>query len=174
VTPELRPITLRQANALVAAHHRHAPQVRGCICCVGLAVGAEYVGAAIVSRPVARGHQDGYTAEVSRLVVADGIPNGCSQLYGAAWRAARALGYRRLITYTLTSESGVSLRASGWQRDGESTRAMTGNGWDNPARPRAAGQRLPRLRWVKLVDPSQHAGSIEREHARATQEGNGT
>ncbi len=40
--------------------------------------------------------------------------NVCSFLYGAAARAAAAMGYNRIITYTLDSENGASLRASGW------------------------------------------------------------
>lgn len=147
----LRPVTLKAANALVQDHHRHSPQVRGCVCCVGLDQDGELVGAAIIGRPNARALQDGYTAEVTRLVVIDGIPNGCSQLYGAAWRAVVALGYRRLFTYTLTTEPGTSLRATGWTHDGISTRGATSTGWDSPKRRRAPGAQLPRHRWVKVA-----------------------
>lgn len=67
----------------------------------------------MAGRPVARGLDDGHTIEVVRLAT-DGTPNACSMLYGACWRAARALGYVRGVTYTQTDESGASLRASGW------------------------------------------------------------
>lgn len=69
----------------------------------------------MVGRPVARHYDDGWTAEVNRSCVLDGVPNANSMLYGAAWRAAKAMGYRRLITYTQDGESGASLRGAGWR-----------------------------------------------------------
>ncbi len=92
----------------------------GCVC-----------GVAIVGRPVARLSCDDYTCEVTRLCTL-GHQNTSSMLYGAAWRAARALGYRRLITYTLPEEGGVSLRASGFKLIGEAG----GGTWSRKARPR--------------------------------------
>lgn len=90
-------------------------------------------GVAIVGRPVARLLDNGWTLEVNR-VCTDGARNACSMLYGAAWRAAKALGFRRLITYTLPEEGGASLRASGWYCVGE----RGGGTWDRPnnSRPR--------------------------------------
>jgi hypothetical protein len=82
--------------------------------CLGIAAGPQLVGVATVGRPVARQYDDGYTLEVNRTCT-DGTPNANSMLYGAAWRAAKALGYRRLITYTQDGESGTSLRAAGWR-----------------------------------------------------------
>lgn len=75
-------------------------------------------GVAMVGRPVARYFDDGLTLEVNRCCT-DGTKNACSMLYGYAWRAARGLGYKRLVTYTRQSENGASLRASGWHCDGE-------------------------------------------------------
>ena len=72
---------------------------------------------------------DGATIEVTR-VATDGCPNACSALYGAAWRAAKALGYERLGTYTLASEPGTSLRAAGWQQ----VRMVRGRSWSAPSR----------------------------------------
>lgn len=128
----LVPMTIRDACAFVTQHHRHhrAPGSLS-LFAVGVAEGDEVVGAAIVGRPVARMSCDGWTAEVTRLATT-GHPNACSKLYGACWRAARALGYRKLITYTLASEPGTSLRAAGWRCIGE-----TGGGsWHREARPR--------------------------------------
>lgn len=71
----------------------------------------------MVGRPVSRYLDDGMTLEVNR-VCTDGTKNACSILYSSAWRAAKALGYKRIFTYTLKSESGASLRAAGWQCDG--------------------------------------------------------
>ena len=109
---DLQPITLREANAFVAQHHRHHPPARGCVCAVAVNDGTAVRGVAIVGRPKARMLQDGFTAEVVR-VATDGAHNACSMLYGACWRACRALGYRRLVTYTLPEEGGGSLRAAG-------------------------------------------------------------
>jgi hypothetical protein len=108
------PVTFRQACAFVAVHHRHHPPPRGCRFCLGVATDDRLVGAAMVGRPVARHFDDGRTLEVNRTCT-DGTANANSALYGAAWRAAKALGYRRLITYTQAGESGVSLGAAGWR-----------------------------------------------------------
>ena len=86
---------------------------------------------AIVGRPVARRLDDGLTLEVNRLAT-DGTPNACSCLYGAAWRVARELGYRRLVTYILASESRTSLKAACWTCVGEAG----GGSWSVPTRPR--------------------------------------
>lgn len=100
----LLPCTLTDAAAFVRQHHRHHRPPQGGLFAV--AVGDDVVrGVAIVGRPVARGLQDGWTAEVTRLAT-DGTRNACSMLYGACWRAARSLGWRRLVTYTLPSEGG--------------------------------------------------------------------
>ena len=137
------PITLREANAFVEQIHRHHGAARGCLFCLGIEVGGLIVGVAIVGRPVARMIQDGYTAEVTRLAT-DGTRNACSKLYAAAWRAARAIGYRRLITYTLPEEGGASLRAAGWRLVGEA-----GDGsWDRRDRPRVdTHPTQEKLRW---------------------------
>ncbi len=113
----LVPLTLRQANQLVQAVHRHHAPARGCCFVVGVADEAMLVGAAIVGRPVGRGSQDGATCEVTRLAT-NGYRNACSILYAAAARASAALGYERIQTYILASEPGTSLRAAGWRLDG--------------------------------------------------------
>lgn len=113
------PMSLRVANAYVAEHHRHHKPARGHKFSIGVATGdGELVGVAIVGRPVARHYDDGHTLEVSRTCT-DGTPNANSALYGAAWRAAKALGYDRLITYTQDGESGASLRGAGWRVVGQ-------------------------------------------------------
>lgn len=106
------------------------------------------VGVAIVGRPVARQSQDGLTAEVKRLAT-DGTRNACSILYAAAWRAARALGYRRLITYTLPEEGGASLRGAGWRCIG----SAGGGAWSRRARPRVdLHPTQQKLRWEMGID----------------------
>lgn len=109
----LQPITLREAAAFVRRHHRHHGPARGWRFGIAVNDGEKVVGVAMVGRPVARGMDDGWTLEVNRCCT-DGTRNAASMLYGAAARAARALGYRRLVTYTLASERGTSLRAAGW------------------------------------------------------------
>jgi hypothetical protein len=139
------PLTLDEANALVATMHRHHAPVVGHKFSIGAADGEVVVGAAIVGRPVARHLDDGWTLEVNRCVT-DGSRNACSLLYGAAWRAAKALGYRRLITYTLPAEGGASLRAAGWKCVG----LRGGGNWNTASRPRvdtAAELRGQKVLW---------------------------
>jgi hypothetical protein len=139
------PVGWRDACLFVRAHHRHHEPPRGYKYALGIADDSDQlVGVALVGRPVAAAFQDGATLEVNRAAT-DGTPNVNSMLYGAAWRAARALGYRRLITYTQAGESGASLRAAGWvviaQRPARS-------GWRTMARPRAADyDPIPRTLW---------------------------
>ena len=127
----LTPISLAEANQFVVDHHRHHKPVGGHKFCLAVEKDEEVVGVAIVGRPVARGLDDGYTLEVNRCCTT-GAKNACSMLYGAAWRAAKALGYRRLITYVLDSETGTSLKASNWKLVHE----VKGRSWDTPSRPR--------------------------------------
>ena len=128
----ITPINFAEANAFVAAHHRHHKQMPGCKFCIAVSDDEGIVrGVAMVGRPVARNSDNGYTLEVNR-VCTDGARNACSMLYGAAWRAAKALGYRRLITYTLPAEGGASLRAAGWKLMGE----RGGGNWNVKSRPR--------------------------------------
>lgn len=139
------PITFRAAAAFVAEHHRHLPPARGTRFCVSVTDEEGTVrGVAMVGRPVSRHLDDGVTVEVNRCCT-DGARNACSMLYGAAWRAARALGYRRLVTYTLSVEGGASLRAAGFVRDG----ARGGGEWSRGDRPRQKAL-LPetKIRWT--------------------------
>lgn len=139
----LTPITLREANAFVELHHRHHGPSRGCICTLAVSSDDVVRGVAIVGRPVARRLQDSWTAEVTR-VCTDGTPNACSMLYGAAWRAVKALGYRRLVTYTLPEEGGASLRAAGWRCIGEAG----GGNWNKKSRPRVDSDlQQTKFRW---------------------------
>lgn len=126
------PIDFAEANAFVAVYHRHHKAVVGCKFCIAVSDEAGKVrGVAMVGRPIARNSDNGYTLEVNR-VCTDGAKNACSMLYGAAWRVARALGYGRLITYTLPSEGGASARAAGWTLLGE----RGGGNWGRLSRPR--------------------------------------
>lgn len=114
----LRPVSLREANEYVKLHHRHHKPVVGHKFSIGCESDDRLVGVVIVGRPVSRYLDDGRTLEVTRLCT-DGTRNACSFLYAAAARAAAAMGYDRIFTYTLQSELGVSLRAAGWTCQGE-------------------------------------------------------
>ena len=109
----LVPTSLREANAFVNAHHRHHKSVTGHKFSIGCEAEGRLVGVAIVGRPVSRYLDGGLTLEVNRLCTT-GEKNVCSMLYAAAARAAKAMGYRKIITYTLDTEPGTSLRAAGW------------------------------------------------------------
>ena len=126
----LVPVTLKEARGFVGKHHRHnLPQV-GHKFSVGLANDdEELIGIATASRPVGRHLDDGLTLEITR-VATTGERNANSKLYGAISRAAFALGYRRLVTYTLVTESGSSLKASGWVEDLEYQSADP-KGWES-------------------------------------------
>ena len=111
----LVPMPPAEAKAFIEVWHRHLKPPRGHKFSLGLADDdGILVAVAVVGRPVARGLDDGRTLEVTRLAT-DGTRNACSKLYAASCRAARALAYRRLITYTREDETGASLRAAGWR-----------------------------------------------------------
>jgi hypothetical protein len=126
-----RAISLAAANDFVAQHHRHHKPVRGHKFSIAATFDDALVGVAIVGRPVSRIRDDGLTLELTRLCT-DGTRNACSFLIGKAARAAFALGFKRIGTYILQSENGVSLRAAGWTLIGETK----GGSWDRPSRAR--------------------------------------
>jgi hypothetical protein len=113
----LVPVSLREANEFVRQHHRHHKPTVGHKFSIGVREDGRLAGVAICGRPVSRFLDDGYTLEVNRLCT-DGARNACSMLYGAAVRAAKAMGYHKIITYILDSECGVSLKASGFMCEG--------------------------------------------------------
>ena len=171
------PCSVQDAREYVHQFHRHhQPPVSGLFAvAVARAFANDPTGAipdwticgvAIVGRPVARMLQDDWTAEVTR-VATDGTPHACSKLYAACWRAARALGYRKLITYTLASEPGTSLRAAGWRIVGE----VQGRSWHCPSRPRVDRSPLQdKLRW-EAGDPLQESALTNESDAVVQHQG---
>lgn len=131
MTLALQPITYSEACDFISLHHRHHLPPQGWKFGIAVNDGEKVVGVITVGRPVARHYDDGWTLEVTRCCT-DGTRHACSMLYGAAWRAAKALGYQRLITYTLASEPGTSLKAAGWREIGRAG----GGSWNCPSRPR--------------------------------------
>jgi hypothetical protein len=129
------PITQKEANAYVKKYHRHHRMVVGSVFQIAVAKEGEVCGVVIVGRPVARRLDNGWTLEVNRCCT-NGEKNACSMLYSAAWRVAKNLGYKRLITYILNSENGSSLRAANWKCLGEAG----GGNWNVKSRPRVDTQ----------------------------------
>lgn len=140
----ITPINFDEANAFISKFHRHHKPMQGCKFCVAVSDDEKVVGVAIVGRPVARMLDNGWTLEVNRCCT-DGTKNACSMLYSASWKATKALGYQRLITYTLPEEGGASLRASNWKCLG----LKGGGNWNVRSRPRVDTDEL--LRGQKLL-----------------------
>ena len=152
---EIRPIKLRDANRYVEENHRHNMPTRGHKFSIACYDGDRLCGVAIAGQPIARELDDGRTIEIRR-VCTDGTRNACSILYGACSRCAKEMGYKKVITYTLESEPGTSLKASGFINDGETR----GRNWNFPNRPREITQvslfgeerKYPvdkKIRWVR-------------------------
>ena len=145
-------MTLAGANALVAGLHRQHKPAQGHRFSLGVRDDAGRVcGACIVGRPVARMTDHETVAEVTRLVT-DGTPNACSVLYAAAARACKAMGFLKVQTFILDSETGTSLRAAGWTLAG----MTSGGDWNRaPHRsPRRTDQPMcPKQRWEKVLNP---------------------
>ena len=139
------PVSFSEACAFVEAHHRHHRPPQGHKFSLGVAQGDALVGVAIVGRPVARGFDNGQTLEVTRSAT-DGTVGANAALYASAWRAAKALGYRRLITYTQGAETGKTILAAGFQVVGERPARP---GWSVPSRPREGhgNDNMPRTLW---------------------------
>ena len=143
----LIPVSLKEANAFVAAHHRHHKPVTGHKFSIGCECDGRLAGVVIAGRPVSRYLDNGLTLEVTRLCTT-GEKNVCSMLYAAAARAAKAMGYRKIITYTLDTEDGTSIRAAGWTCAG----SAGGKRWTGQRRP--AADLYPaqmKLRYEKLL-----------------------
>lgn len=143
---KIRPITLKAASEFINAYHRHHKATVGCKFAIGCYDGDQMVGCAVCGRPVARHYDNGTTLEINR-VCTNGKRNVCSMLYGACCRIAKEMGYTKVITYTLESEDGASLKASNFKCEG----IAGGVKWTGV---RDRGQNIPhelKKRWVKEV-----------------------
>lgn len=136
---ELQPITYGEACAFIAKHHSHHLPPQGWKFGIAVNNGKKIVGVVTIGRPVARMLDDGWTLEVTRCCT-DGTKNAASMLYGASRRATWALGYKRLITYTLAAEKGTSLKAAGWKA---LYKTQGDRNWDTPSRPRVIEGKYP-------------------------------
>lgn len=143
------PLTLKQANEFIKEHHRHHKSVVGHRFSIGCEEGDKLVGVAVVGRPVARACEQYRCAEVTRLAT-NGHKNACSKLYSACARVAKEMGFNRIQTYILESESGVSLKSSGWHKECDTA----GGDWNHSWR---KGRRVdqpmePKQRWAKVLN----------------------
>jgi len=134
-------LSIREAKAFVAAHHRHRPRFQGAIVALGLWVEEVLRGVAVVGRGARR---DGREIAVITRLCTDGCRNGCSKLYAKAKRLAQALGFVGIKTFTRQDESGVSLFASGASPQG----LTSGGHWSREGRPRTTDGAEPKVRWA--------------------------
>lgn len=156
----LNPISLKDANKFVHENHRHHGTVVGYKFALSIEENGKVKGVAICSRPVSRKLDDGLTLEVSRLCVVD-FPNGCSMLYSACARTAKEMGYKKIITYILQSETGTSLKASGWICEAEN---IGGTSWNSSGKMQRTTTKTDlfgttvkypnelKSRWVKMLN----------------------
>ena len=146
---ELTPISIRDAKKFVTENHRHNKAPVGAKFCIGVNERWEewnpfmgrtvkyerLVGVAMCGRPISASLQDGFTAEVLRVCTLEDSPkNCCSMLYSACWKAWKAMGGKRILTYTLQKEYGASVKSAGWEIVAESEPTS----WNRPqnGRPR--------------------------------------
>ena len=142
----IKPITFREASAYINKNHRHHNATVGCKFCISVVEDSQLHGVAVCGRPVSRRLDDGLTLEINR-VCTDGTKNACSMLYGACCKIAKAMGYKKVITYTLQSENGASLKASNVICEGQAG----GTHWTGI---RNKGQDIPaemKKRWIKTL-----------------------
>lgn len=167
---EIRPISIAKANAYVEAHHRHHGKKTGCRFAIGAFNGSDLHGVAICSNPVARMADDGMTLEVSRLCT-DGTRNACSILYSACARIAKEMGFEKIQTYILESETGTSLKASGWVKEADGVGAKN---WKDANNKRQKGRNARPIqmslfdekkppeelkqRWIRKLKRERHGG----------------
>lgn len=128
---ELQPITYKEACVFIDQHHRHHLHPQGWKFGIALNDSKKIIGVITIGRPIARHKDGGWTLEVTRCCT-DGTKNANSKLYASAWRAVKAMGFKRLITYILASETGISLKAAGWKTIGE----CKGGTWNRKSRKR--------------------------------------
>lgn len=158
--PVILPIGRPAARRFVLEHHEHCPPPAGDRFRASIWNGITLIGVVIVGRPVARMLPQQEWVEVNRLCVRRDIPaplrwNACSQMYGWAAREAKRRGFERIITYTMETEPGITLKAAGWNIDGKVGRA--GKSWNCPSRPRVdKTPTVPKIRWSRQLSHSRN------------------
>ena len=145
------PLTLKEANEFVTKHHRHNKKCAGHKWSVGAIYKNKLVGVIIVGKPIARKLDNRFTLEINRNCVLDDAPKGtCSFLYAKAIKIWQSMGGKKIITYTLTTESGSSLKAVNFNNETKVQTLKKNTGWTTRAnRVWQEVQAIPRIRWVK-------------------------
>lgn len=150
-------VSFKCAREFVRRHHAHCPPPAGWRWGHAIWNGWTLVGVAMIGRPVARALDASTTVEVNRLCLDWALPaplrwNAASMLYGAAAREAQRRGFSSIITYTLESECGVSLKAAGWVNDARTR----GGSWSRSSRPRIDRSPIEgKLRWRRALKPKK-------------------
>ncbi|WP_218964525.1 XF1762 family protein [Lysinibacillus sphaericus] len=146
---EVVPVTLKEAQQFVDQYHRHHKQPQGHKFSIGLQINNKLIGVVIAGRPVSRHLDNKQTLEVTRCCVIEGFKNAVSKLYSSVCKAAKAFGYKKVITYTLATETGSSMKAVGFMLDVISD----GGSWNSKSRPRIDKHpTTPKFRWVKNLN----------------------
>lgn len=162
------PLTLDQANAAVASWHRHHDPDQGHRFSIGAVDDdGHLVGVCIVGRPRGPKTEQYNIAEVTRLAT-NGHRNACSFLYGAAARAAKAIGFLSIQTFTLPSEGGASLRAAGWTNEGENDSGGVREGW--ATRPGRKNKNTgTKWRWRRVLNERPPPVYLKPTHEQSSQ-----
>ena len=158
----IKPISIAKANEYVEQYHRHHGRKTGCRFAIACYEGNTLHGVAICSNPVARRSDDGLALEVSR-VCTDGTPNACSILYGACARIAREMGFKKIQTYILKSEKGISLKASGWKCEADNVGALD---WDTAIPCKRQRERNAKPRQLSLFEEKKPPKELKQRWVR--------
>lgn len=165
---EIRPITFKTTSEYIEKYHRHNGKTVGCKFVIGCFDGDKMVGVAVCGRPISRHYDDGRTLEINR-VCTDGTLNACSKLYGASCRIAKDMGYKKVITYTLVTEDGASLKASNFKCEGKAG-GIEWTGERNPNNkeyrqmllfPEKEKPHVMKQRWVREFEPQAESEDKE-------------
>ena len=107
----------------------------------------------------ARAVDQKYVLEVTRLAT-DGTPNACSFLYALAARLADGMGFKKIQTYILDSESGTTLRAAGWKLEGQTAGGDWNHSKANAGKRRTDQPMQPKSRWSKVLSAGTREQSL--------------
>ena len=154
----IKPVSIKNANEFIKTYHRHhRPTSRnsGRWALAAYDNENELIGVAIASNPVSATYMDGITLEVTRLCVKENAQKGtASFLLSKCCRIRKEMGGSRIITYTLESESGSSLKGAGWNLVGHvkpHNRWIEKSKYDGKARDKLEIYQLSKYRWEKVI-----------------------
>jgi len=150
-------MTVREAKRRVKQWHRKLEDIQGGMFAAGVAVNGELRGVAVAGNGP-RVWNDTGRLVISRVAVEEqddgkGTPNACSRLYAALARAAEALGWREVWTYTLPSEPGSSTKGAGFERIGLTDENADHSRKSRPRKPPVL--KGPKVRWRKILRPER-------------------